>query len=132
MYRAEVGELEDDVLCVRVPEEEQVLGLDVPVDESVRMAGLERAKQLAPESARAGLGEGAIAVQALQQVAARPLHDEPACKRVVRAWSEGRVCMPWSGAMCRAQLQAAVGAVGITLVVLWWHSVATWREHSTR
>ena len=78
MYRAEVGELEDAVLCMRVPEEEQVLGLDVPVDEAVRMAGLERAKQLAPESARAGLGEGAIAVQALQQVGARSLHDEPA------------------------------------------------------
>ena len=109
MYRAEVGELEDDVLCVRVPEEEQVLGLDVPVDEAVRMAGLERAKQLAPESARAGLGEGAIAAQALQQVAARPLHDEPVCGRVVRAWSEGRcICparVPRAGPSCRLLLE---------------------------
>ena len=83
-HRAKVGEFEDNILRVWIPEQKNVLGLHVSVDEAVRVAGLERTKQLAPEPPRPGLGEGAIAVQALQQVAASPLHDEPVC-----AWLEG-------------------------------------------
>ena len=88
MHRAKVGEFEDNILRVWVPEQKKVLGLHVSVDEAVRVAGLERTKQLAPEPPRPGLGEGAIAMQALQQVAASPLHDEPVWS--VRVWSENR------------------------------------------